>query len=83
MDWEATAGSPMTRRRFGRMALVALGVASAGGASSVLAACSSDDSDDTAGGGLPAGSPGMSGSKAGPFEIVSFKTGRVRRYMSV
>jgi hypothetical protein len=33
--------------------------------------------------GMPTGSPGMSGSKAGAFEIVSFKAGTVRSYMSV
>jgi hypothetical protein len=33
--------------------------------------------------GMPDGSPGMSGAKAGAFEIVSFKDGTVRRFMSV
>jgi hypothetical protein len=33
--------------------------------------------------GMPDGSPGMSGAKAGAFEIVSFKDGTVRQFMSV
>jgi hypothetical protein len=50
-DHEAVSGTRMTRRRFGRMALVALGVTGTG-ATSVLAACSSGDDDDSATGGL-------------------------------
>jgi hypothetical protein len=33
--------------------------------------------------GMPNGSPGMSGDKAGPFEIVSFTDGTTRPYMRV
>jgi hypothetical protein len=33
--------------------------------------------------GMPNGSPGMSGTKAGPFEIVSFTGGTVRPFMTI
>jgi hypothetical protein len=33
--------------------------------------------------GMPAGSPGMSGDKAGAFEVVSFRGGTVRPFMTV
>jgi hypothetical protein len=33
--------------------------------------------------GMPNGSPGMSGDKAGPFEIVSFKDGTTQPFMSI
>jgi hypothetical protein len=50
----------MTRRRFGRMALVALGLAGTGTATSVLSACSSGD-DDRADGGLASESDDAAG----------------------
>lgn len=33
--------------------------------------------------GMPAGSPGMGGAKAGPFEVLSFHAGEVDRFMTL
>ena len=33
--------------------------------------------------GMPAGSPGMSGTKEGPFEILSFADGTIESYMTI
>jgi hypothetical protein len=66
---ERVVASMMTRRRFGRMALVALGLAGTG-ATSVLAACSSGDGDDSAGGGLASETDPATGSGSGTEAVM-------------
>lgn len=63
----------MTRRRFCRMALVALGAAGAG-ANSVLAACSSGDDDDSTGGGLAVEPEHATGGGQGGTQAVMYSS---------
>jgi hypothetical protein len=69
---DRVAPPTMTRRRFGQMVLVALGVAGTGVAP-VLAACSSGDDDDSADGGL-ATEPGPAQGGAGGAEAVMYSS---------
>jgi len=73
---ERVVAATMTRRRFGRMALTALGVAGAGaGATSVLAACSSGGDGDPAGGGM-ASEPDLPTGGGGSTEAVMYSSPR-------